>query len=96
MLIVRGKEKIVPKGQTELQAGDKMILSGREGDNVDGVSLYEKVLPARHRWVGKRIMDIPSSGKLIILVRRKGDVLIPDGSTLLMAGDELIINDTNI
>ena len=39
------------------------------------------------------ISSLDTHGNLIIMVRRKGQVIIPKGDTVLLTGDILLIND---
>ena len=93
VLLIRGEEKIAPNGQTMLQAGDILILSGKSADKIDGVCLYERLVSADDELTGKRISDISSGKKLIIMIQRDGKIVIPHGDTVLMANDILVIND---
>lgn len=93
-LMIRGKEKIVPNGQTKLCAGDILILTGESTDNIEGIKLYEKAIERGDDWIGKRISDISSIEEFILLIRRENQVVIPKGDTVLLAGDVLIINET--
>ena len=92
VLLIRGEEKIAPNGQTTLQAGDILILSGKSADKIDGVCLYERLV-SDDELAGKGISDISSGKKLIIMIQRDGKIVIPRGDTVLMANDILVIND---
>lgn len=39
------------------------------------------------------LSSLDTRGNLIIMVRRRGQVIIPKGDTILLAGDILLIND---
>lgn len=93
VLLIRGEEKIVPGGKTELYAGDILVLSGRATGKIDGVYLYEKILKKNDEWVDKAIYDIPSGESLIIMIRRGENVIIPKGTTRLNENDVLVINE---
>lgn len=93
VLVIREKEKIVPNGKTQLQSGDTLILGGKTADRIDGVHLYETTIQKKGNWAGKKISQIPSGEKLIIMIRRGEEVIIPTGTTTLMKNDILVIND---
>lgn len=93
VLIIRNNEKIVPKGDTYLEAGDIVILSGKAGEKVGGVNLYEKEINKDDEWAGKMISEIPECSQLIVLIKRGEQVIIPKGNTVLLEGDTLVIND---
>ena len=94
VLVVRGKKRIIPNGNTKLQESDVMILSGKDSSKVEGINLYEKVIDSSDKLVNKKIKDITLDGKLIILIKRNNHVIIPKGDTYICEGDTLVINDT--
>jgi Trk K+ transport system NAD-binding subunit len=60
-------------------------------DHVDGIEVREVELSSR-RWSGKRVREITLPGNALILgLRRKGEVLVPDGNTKLQRGDLLML-----
>jgi cell volume regulation protein A len=85
---------LTPDGETVLSAGDTLILSAKapEEERRD-VSLTEIVLTAGHSWVGSRLSEISlEPGKLVIMIQRAGEVVIPNGKTVLQQGDVLVVN----
>ena len=94
VLIVRNKNKIIPNGNTKLLENDLMILSGKDSSKIDGINLYEKNIEQDDSLVNKKIKDITSGDKLIILIKRGNSVIIPKGDTLILHDDVLVINDT--
>lgn len=93
VLLLRQDQKLVPRGQTVLKPGDTLILSGRAGSAIQGVNLYEKVLAPGDTWLDRPLSTIPAGSRLIILVRRGEEIIIPHGGTYLQVGDVLVIND---
>ena len=94
VLLLRGEEKLVPNGRTLLLPGDTLILSGRATGRIEGVRLYEKTVDADSDFAGKKIAALPCGDALVIMIRRGKNVLIPKGSTVVKAGDVLVINET--
>lgn len=92
-LIIRNHEKILPKGDTLLQEGDTLILGGKEGGEISAVHLYEREITKDDGWKEKRIMDVVPDTSLVILIIRKNNVIIPNGSTILYENDWLYISD---
>lgn len=88
-LILRGKERIIPRGETTLEVGDKVVLMTREFEDSTEV-LIEKTVSVSSRRVGQRLADYPGSG-LVVMVRRGNESIIPNGDTVLEAGDKLVI-----
>lgn len=55
--------------------------------------LMEVKLHENHKWTNKMIMNAEIPDKiLIVLIKRKKDVIIPKGSTVLLAGDVVVLN----
>ena len=94
VLVVRNGNKIIPNGNTKLQENDVMILSGKDSSKVDGINLYEKCIDEGDNLINKKIKDLSVTGKLIILIKRGTNVIIPRGDTVIHKGDILVVNDT--
>lgn len=89
----RGDTQIAPRGDALLRAGDRLILSASALEEGGSVSLTELHLGESHEWVGKALTDLSlDPDKLIIMVQRGEQVVIPAGRTVLEAGDVLVIN----
>lgn len=88
-----GSERAVPNGQTILESGDRLILSAKTGAEVRGIQLSEVTVQAEDEYDGRTLMEIPlENDQLIIMIQRGPQVVIPQGNTLLKAGDVLVIN----
>ncbi len=70
------------------------ILLGITADHKNDIDLYEKTISKGDGWVNKFIMYIPKSEKLIIMIRRGEEIIIPNGSTLLLENDVVVINNS--
>lgn len=92
VLIIRAGKRLIPHGDTVLRPGDILILAGREGGAVSGISLYERTLDADDIWTGKTLAEAPLEGSLVMLILRNEKVVIPNGTTLLEAGDRLVMS----
>lgn len=93
-LIHRGKERILPRGHTMLQTGDKIIIMTQAFQDGE-THLYEKTVKPTSRRVGHMIKEHPGDG-LVILVIRGSENIIPSGDTVLLAGDRLIILNLDV
>lgn len=83
-------QDIVPNGETVIESGDKLILTGRAMSGIDGITLDEQ--PVRAADNNKLLPQYAAehNGKFIILISRGDEVLIPSGSTRLKTGDRLV------
>lgn len=96
VLLLRGGKKIIPNGKTLLQPGDRLILSAKAPGKIEGISLFEKRVGRGDKWENKYVSDIfKKPDMLIIMIQRKGRVLIPQGSTMIRENDILVINRSN-
>lgn len=91
-VISRGNGTIVPRGDTVLCEGDKLVVAAEGFKDEIGIKLRELVLRERHPWVGTAIKDLDISRQtLIVMVRRGEKILIPNGSLVLEEGDLLVL-----
>lgn len=90
-LVLRGGERMVPRGDTVLQAGDRVILVTKSYADTE-TFLFEKSV--KKNRAGKPVRDWTSEG-LVLLVFRGGENIIPAGDTLLLEGDRLVILRAN-
>lgn len=90
--VCRGHETIVPRGDTVLLAGDKLVIGAEGYKDEIGIKLRELVLRERHPWVGTPIKDLDISRQtLIVMVRRGEKMIIPNGSLVMQAGDVVVL-----
>lgn len=91
-VILRDQKVLVPRGDVVLQEGDTLVLgaeSVRDGKHVD---LKELVLRRSNPWNGQRIRDLDLSRQtIIVMVKRGGRALIPNGDLVLQEGDKLVL-----
>lgn len=92
ILILRNGQRIIPNGNTLLEADDILVLSARGLDQTYDIELEENVLEKGHEWIAKRVQDISLTDKqLIIMIQRNHKIIIPQGKTLLKEDDVLIL-----
>ena len=91
-MIARREETIVPNGSTVLLPGDLLVLAARAFEDRENLFLQEIVVEKGHKWVGRSLRQIPTrSDTLIVMIKRGNETIIPGGSTILQAGDTLVI-----
>ena len=90
--VKRNGRVIVPRGSTQLQVGDIMVLGAESFGSDEHIDLKEVILLKHSRWVGERIRDLDISRQtIIVMVKRKGKVLIPNGNLVMQEGDKVIM-----
>ena len=90
--IQRGDDVLIPRGNTELHVGDALVLGAPSMDHDHPIDLKEVILRKQHPWNGKRIRDLDISRlTIIIMIKREGKAFIPNGNTMLMEGDRVIL-----
>ena len=94
LMIKHGDETIVPKGNTVINAGDDVILSVPSYRDSGDIKLKEYEVGPKHLWRNKTIkeLDLPAT-LLIIMIKRGGDMIVPNGSTEIKQGDILVVSD---
>lgn len=97
VMVIRGKQTIVPNGQTMLHEGDIAVLAAPkfEGAGEKNLVLQEQTLGKKDERIGKHIQDLPRTRQLIVLIKREGNCLLPNGRTKLNNGDVLVIYEQN-
>lgn len=88
-MIIRGEERLLPREDTLLLAGDDVIIMTRGFDDKK-TYLQEKTVKVDSRRVGQPLSRFPGKG-LIMMIRRGDEIIIPESDTILEAGDKLVI-----
>ena len=92
-LIRANGERVMPKGLTLVEEGDRLILCSKAvtGDGI--IDITEEWIDQDSKWAGVSIKEYPADRHQVILIKRaNGHTLIPHGDTILQAGDVLYIN----
>ena len=88
-----GEKSTVPNGDTVLREGDVLVLGATAYAGKDDIHLTQIHVDDTHTWRDKRLCEIRlPKNSLIILVRRGGQTIIPNGDTKVLSGDELVCN----
>lgn len=92
LMVKRGKESIVTRGDTLLLEGDNLILSVPPYTTNETEHLYERVIGKKDSWKGKAIEELKiSKHELIAMIIRNEEHIIPDGKTVIMEKDVVVI-----
>lgn len=91
-MIHRGRENIVPKGDVVLENDDILIIGAGALKDDRHIDLKELVLLKQNKWNGTLIRDLDISRQtIIVMVKRNGTMLVPNGDLRLMEGDHVIL-----
>lgn len=103
IMVERKKEAIIPRGDFILKSGDIMVLGAKNFKDQDDINLKELLIKEKNPWIGLQIKELDiSRQELIVMIRRKNKIIIPNGSTFIMKDDILHIyskldhNDTSV
>lgn len=90
--IQRKQGILVPRGDVVLAPGDNLVLGAESYAEDERIRLKEIVLQKHHPWNGCAIRDLDISRQtVIVMIRRRGRMLIPRGSLVLLEGDQVIL-----
>ena len=92
-MIKRGDRVLIPRGDVLLQEDDIVIFGAEPfGEKMEDIHLTEMILREDNPWVGKKIRDLDiSRHSIIILVKRKNKVRIPNGNMVLQEWDRVFL-----
>ncbi len=93
MVAIKREEKIIiPRGDVEILLEDVIILGAEPFQEQEEIHLVEVVLQGEHQWIGKRIRDLDiSRHSIIVLIKRKNKVRIPNGNLVLQEWDRVFV-----
>lgn len=91
-VVLRNHRALVPKGNLVLRVDDVLVLAAESFQDKDHIRLKEMILQKNNPWNGQRIRDLDiSRHSVIVLVKRKDKVMIPNGNLILREGDMVIL-----
>jgi voltage-gated potassium channel len=90
--IIRDEQPILPHGNIVIKEKDKIVIAAEAFKDDIGIKLKEIKIKEEHPWKGHpiRALDI-SRQTLIIIIKRRGKVIVPDGDTVIKEGDVMIV-----
>lgn len=95
VMIRRGKETIIPRGDTVIEANDSVILSVPPYKSDKSLKLREIPINEKHVWRDRQIRDLNLPKRLLIVMVKRGDEsIIPSGATEILCGDVVVVTDT--
>lgn len=93
VLAIRNGKKIIPSGSTVLKEGDTAIISAYKYHDEGMIHLTEHYVEKGDELVNTRIQDsYPNPNELVIMIIRDEKAIVPNGGTVILEGDTLVIN----
>ena len=90
--IQRDGKIIAPRGNTVIQEDDTLVMAAESFGADVHIDLKEVVLKKQNPWNGVRIRDLDISRQtLIVMIKRNGRAMIPNGEFVLLEGDKVIM-----
>ena len=88
--IFRDGESIVPNGNTLLRRDDELIIGIRGYENSTNAIIKSRIIRPGSRWVGSTIRELAAEKSyLVIMIKRNGESIIPNGNTVICGNDQL-------
>lgn len=103
VMIKRDGDVFVPNGSTEILPKDILVLSGNklkhfnEYKEEKSTTLTEFSIETKSSLINKPIKDanIPDD-VLIVMIKREGEVIVPNGNTVILPEDILVVTSNNM
>ena len=96
VMIIRSGETLVPRGDTEICAGDVIVLSALSYRDERNIKLREVIVKEGDQWCDKELGQVRMpKGTLVVLIRRDGESIIPNGRNKVLQGDVVVINKSS-
>lgn len=92
-VVLRGEDTLTPYPELVIRQYDNLLLASTSNRRVHS-DIEEVKLNANHPWIGKKIKELDISRQIfIIMIRRKGRVVKPEGNTGLLEDDIIVLLD---
>lgn len=94
VMIKRGEEVLLPKGDTAIKAGDVLVMSGKVYQGGDGDPVLREVeVEKGHKWAHRELQEIafPAQTLVIMIKKPDGSMRIPNGKTVVEPEDVLVL-----
>ena len=92
LMIKRGEETIITKGDTLVLPGDNVILSVPPYVPAEDEQLEERYISKKDVWCNKKISELGlGENELIAMIIRGDESIIPDGKTIICEKDVVVL-----
>lgn len=93
VMILRNGDRILPGGNVSVLVGDVIVLTATSVDTNAHFMLTEMTVEANNEWINRSLEQISMDKDSLIVAVQRGDmVFIPDGRTVIMENDLLILS----
>jgi cell volume regulation protein A len=97
MLVVtieRLGKMIVPNGSTVIEPNDVIILTAPSFKDTKNMKMSEIEVSTESDCIDTPVRDLPlPESTLIVMIRRNGKVIVPNGNTVVLLGDVLVLEN---
>ena len=92
VMVLRGEEQIVPRGDTVIREGDRVIICTPSYEDQSTDNLIQHPISERSKWNGRMVKEYPKNDdSLLVMIQRGEERIIPNGNTVLKSGDVLVL-----
>lgn len=92
VVVIRAGESVIPSGNTMVEEGDRLVLSGPAFHDDHTVHLWEREIDSGCKHIGSTIAEYSHNpNELVVMIRRGDTPVIPRGDTVLEEKDVLVI-----
>lgn len=74
---------------------DNVLKTFTDYQEEEHLPLIKILITTSHSWANQKIHDLHLNDTLILMLRRNEQTLIPNGNTLILPGDEVVISGTS-
>lgn len=91
-VIKRDDEVLIPRGDVVIEVDDIIVIGAEPFNTREHIRLKEIIIRKQHPWVDARLCEIDiSRHSIIVLIKRRNRSMIPNGNTVLRAGDKIFM-----
>lgn len=91
-VVIRDEKEIIPRGDFTFEPGDVLIFAAKRYDENKGMNLTEILVKDKHEWIGAPLKKLDISRQsLIVMIKRNGRVIIPNGNSIIKPDDILVM-----
>lgn len=91
-VIKRDDEILIPRGDVVIEVDDVIVIGAEPFNTREHIQLKEIIIRKQHPWVNSKLCDVDiSRHSIIVLIKRRNRSIIPNGNTMLRAGDKIFM-----